>query len=82
MYISDYRSQITCSFVKFSCSIGIFLNFAPPICRSTDISKCFRGSLRFRDNESQLYFKIQNFVRHEMKPRHDSGSSSIFSALF
>ena len=24
------------------------------ICRSTDISKCFRGSLRLRDNESRL----------------------------
>ena len=28
------------------------------ICRSTDISKCFRGFLRLRDNESRLYNKI------------------------
>ena len=46
---------MTCSFVKFRCSIGIFLNTAHLICRSTDISKCFRGSLRLRDNESRLY---------------------------
>ena len=39
-------------FVKFSCSICIFLSSANLICRSTDISKCFRGSLRLRDNES------------------------------
>ena len=43
--------------VKFGSSIGIFLNSANLICRSTDISKCFRGSLRLRDNESRLYFK-------------------------
>ena len=47
---------MSCSFVKFSSSIGIFLNSANLICRSTDISKCFRGSLRLRDNESRLYF--------------------------
>ena len=41
--------------MKFGCSIGIFLNSANLICRSTDISKCFRGSLRLRDNESRLY---------------------------
>ena len=35
--------------------IGIFLNSAILICRSTDISKCFRGSLQLRDNESRLY---------------------------
>ena len=41
--------------MKFGCSIGIFLNTSHLICRSTDISKCFRGSLRLRDNESRLY---------------------------
>ena len=39
--------------MKFYSSIGIFLNSANLICRSTDISKCFRGSLRLRDNESR-----------------------------
>ena len=34
---------------------GIFLNSANLVCRSTDISKCFRGSLRLRENETQLY---------------------------
>ena len=37
------------------CSIGIFLNSANLICRSADISKCFRGSLQLLDNESRLY---------------------------
>ena len=46
---------MTCSFAKIGCSIGIFLNSANLICRSTDISKYFRGSLRLRDNESRLY---------------------------
>ena len=41
--------------MKFGSSIGIFLNSANMICRSTDISKCFRGSLRLRDHESRLY---------------------------
>ena len=54
-YIFKYRCQITCSFVKFCCYIGIFLNSAYLICRSADSSKCFRGSLRLRDNESRLY---------------------------
>ena len=44
-----------CSFVKFGCLICIFLNSENVICRSTDISKCFRGSLQLRDNESRLY---------------------------
>ena len=41
--------------MKFGCSFGIFLNSAHLICRSRDISKCFSGSLRLRDNESRLY---------------------------
>ena len=44
--------------MKFGCSFGIFLNSALLICRSTDISKCFSGSLRLRDNESRLYLSI------------------------
>ena len=45
-----------------------FLNSAHLICRSTDISKCFNGSLRLRDNESRLYLfneasaKIMDFI--------------------
>ena len=46
--------------MKFGCSIGIFLNSADLIGRSTDISKCFRWSLRRRDNESRMYYVIQN----------------------
>ena len=45
----------------FVCEIGLFdlsffLNSANLICRDTDISKYFRGSLGLRDNESRLYF--------------------------
>ena len=43
---------------EFACFIGIFLNSAYLICRSMDISKCFRGSLRLRDNESRLYMNF------------------------
>ena len=56
-YISNLKDQITCSFVKFGNSIGIFPNSANLICRSTDISKCFGGSLLLRDNDSRLYLK-------------------------
>ena len=47
-------SLITYSFGK----VGIFLNSENLICRSTDTSKYFRGSLQLRDNESRLYIKI------------------------
>ena len=45
--------------MKFGCSLGIFLNSAHLTCRSTDNSKCLRGTLRLRDNESRLYFNIR-----------------------
>ena len=35
--------------------ISSFLSSANLICRSMDMSKYFRESLRIRDNESQLY---------------------------
>ena len=47
-------SQITCSYVK-SVVWFFFLSSANLICRSTDITKCFRWSLRLRDNKSRLY---------------------------
>ena len=53
-YISNFRSQITYSFMKCGGSLYFFLNSANLICRVTDISKYFRESLRFRDNESPL----------------------------
>ena len=45
--------------MKFGCSIGIFLDSANLICRSTDIWKSFRGSLQLQDNESRLYSVIK-----------------------
>ena len=45
MYISNLRSQITYLFVKFGCSICIFLKSGNLIFRSTDISKCFKREL-------------------------------------
>ena len=50
--------------MKFGCSFGIFLNSAHLICRSTDISMCFSGSLRLRDNESRLYWQSFNRDAH------------------
>ena len=70
---------MSCSFVKFSSSIGIFLNSANLICRSTDISKCFRGSLRLRDNESRLYYIFfNNMIANETcKKTFEMGSGSM-----
>ena len=65
--------------MKFGCSIGIFLNSAHLICRSTDISKCFRGSLRLPDNESLLYlFHVINKIL--FKPNIDL--DSLFTENF
>ena len=47
--------------MKFSCAICIFLYPENLICRTTDISKCFRGSLQLRDNESRLYIHLYLF---------------------
>ena len=55
-YISNFRSQITYSYVKCGCSINFFLNSANQICRGTETSRYFRESLGLRDNESRLYF--------------------------
>ena len=57
-YISNFKES-NYIFVKFGCAICIFLSSANLICRSTDISKCFRGSLRLRDNGNGLYSLIK-----------------------
>ena len=54
IYISNFTSQITYSFVKFI----VFLTLSNLICRGMDISKCFSESLGIRDNESRLYLNI------------------------
>ena len=54
-----------------------FLNFAHLICRSTDISKCLRGSLRLRDNKSRLY--LQN--THMLVIRYDLVSQDMIFTL-
>ena len=54
---------------EIGCLFGIFLNSANLICRSTDISQCFRGPLRLRDNESQLYM-LQSDVLYESHKSH------------
>ena len=56
--------------MKFGCSFRIFLNSAHLICRSTDISKCFSGSLRVRDNKSGLYMYYDIFVEKMRKASH------------
>ena len=52
VYIFNLRNKITYLFVKFGCLICISLSSANLICGRTDISKCFRGSLRLRHKES------------------------------
>ena len=64
--------------MKFGFSIGIFLNSANLICRSTDISKCFRGSLRLPDNESRLYL-ILAFLLKTAKLKKSSKSLSEYN---
>ena len=61
-YISNFRSQITYSFVKCAVRFIVFLISANLICRGTDISKCFRESLGIRDNESRLYTFFQSII--------------------
>ena len=68
--------------MKFGCSIGIFLNTAHLICQSTDILKCFRGSLHLLDNVSRLYYNypksrnvwFYNVVKHQ-KDKDDIANS-------
>ena len=55
IYISNFRSQITYSFVKYVVQFIVFLTLSTLKCRGTDISKCFSESLGIRDNESRLY---------------------------
>ena len=55
--------------MKFGCSTGIFLNTANLICQSTDISNCFGGSLRLRDNESRLYMKPYHYDTKDWERR-------------
>ena len=57
--------------MTFGCSFGIFLNSADLVCRSTDISMCFRGSLRLRDNESRL-INLRADGRTERKTKYPS----------
>ena len=40
--------------MKFGFLFVVYLNSAILICQSTDISNCFRGFLRLRDNVSRL----------------------------
>ena len=54
MYISNFKSQITYSFVKCGCSILVFLTLSTLICRGMDILKCFSESLGIRENEIRL----------------------------
>ena len=57
IYISNFSSQITYSFVKSGCSIYCFPHSLNSDMSSTDISKCFSESLEIRDNESRLYLQ-------------------------
>ena len=50
---SGVKLHIICEMWLFD--LSFFLNSSNLICRDTDISKYFRESLGFRDNESRLY---------------------------
>ena len=64
--------------MKFGCSFGIFLNSAHLICRSTDISKCFSGSLRLRDSESRLYL-LQLLQNGAVEGQHFNATHQLVS---
>ena len=59
LYMSNFKSEITYSFVKCGCSIYFFFSSANLISRGTDISKYFREYLWLRDNESR-HFRLFN----------------------
>ena len=50
--ISNFRSQITYSFVNVVVQFIVFLTLSTLICRGTE---CFSDTLGIRDNESRLY---------------------------
>ena len=54
-YIFNLGVKLHIYSVKVGFSINCFPQFRNLICRSTDISKCFKESLGVRDNESRLY---------------------------
>ena len=58
IYISNFRSQITHSFVVVQ--FIIFLTLSTLICRGKDISKYFSESLGIRNNKSRLYVVFKN----------------------
>ena len=66
IYISNFRSQITYSFVKCVVQFIVFLTLSTLICRGTDISKCFSESLGIRDNESRLYMDLDLFSKYHL----------------
>ena len=63
-YISNFKSPITYIHLINGCSNYFFLNSANLICRGTDISKYFRGSLGIRDNESDCIRKFKSRIHH------------------
>ena len=71
--------------MKFGCSISIFLNSAKLICQSTDISKCLRGSLLLRANESRLYFLLSRALflifKFNMKVFYVMGKTLVRRAI-
>ena len=61
IYISNFRSQITYSFVKCGCSIYC----VPHSLNSDMISTCFSESLGIRDNGGRLYIEKFNIKKME-----------------
>ena len=63
--------------MKFGCSNCFFLNTTNLICRSTDISKCFRGSLWFRDNESRLFYQVTFLCSKRLREKQKQGKRRL-----
>ena len=60
----------------------VFLTLSTPMCRSTDISKCFSESFGIRDNGSRLYFLNISFMEAVLsKVQSNLNNSKVQSNL-
>ena len=75
VYISNFRSQITYSFVKCGCSIYCFPHSLNPDMSRYGYRSVLSESLGIRDNESRLYIVVRSnertlFATHAAVFRH------------
>ena len=67
----------------FMCEIWLFVWYFPQFCTS-DISNCFSGSLRLRDNESRLYlvFTENPAVNHRNVMHFTSSIATSVTSIY